>query len=784
MFRRYAVRISTPRWVPFLGEETYLSADRGSLKQIYKHGQFGYRQPWTVELPLRSTNLGDKLFSDSACIIPQLLGYDPRTLEARMRCGATFAVVGLAAGPVSAWLFSSNPTSKPLTVRHSYFRPSDEATGICQESSWAYGTRKRAQVSDCVALADDLTARNGTYYVGNFDTSDYHVPVASHGSCTLGFSYLEQENGTEGFWAVGDKDVAGIVKEAVQRLGRNEMIAGVGTTLCDARRQWFITLPLVAITTRPRQRTSDHMRWHHDTPLRAGVITTQRHVDHGKMTPATFDLPHGATNAGESQVPRPSRTTRMRTVRTVASLFSVLFGLAVAQETGNHPEWPRWCGKVYQPEYPSFDPGGQAVEPPKLPGGPALDIQFKPRYSIYLESDKQAEFVVNAGVSKWRGQPWPGLDAPDTAPKVVFTINLVSNNDVLVSDTLKVGSEQKVFAFNLTGLKPSFDPYQVVLFGATESGAPNVTATSEFLLLPEKTTGSVTKLDNLNGGMLFRSAATGHKFEPFLPYGFYASCDNFLCDKDNIRKIKAYHDLGLNSMVSLTTIFNSRQAYEYLDSLDLRFMYDLRGYYKNLTAVREQVAAIKDFDAIYSYWGSDEPDGHQDPFHLLPEARDTIRKLDPYHPVSVTLNCQNFYFKEYTAGADFIMEDVYPIGINSTFSKWGTPCNATYGDCGCDNCEGNVQDVGRRLDDLARYEGYHGLWPKTKAHNPQSFHGEVVNGGYEPIGDDVVISLPESLAIKAKESVVWGNGTWTLEGSEVRLKGQSAMSTNMIILRA
>ncbi|PWI69879.1 hypothetical protein PCL_00791 [Purpureocillium lilacinum] len=154
-------------------------------------------------------------------------------LRPKMHCGATFLIVGLAASPVSAWLFSSNPTSKPLTARHSYFRPSDEATGICQESSWAYGTRKRAQISDCVALADDLTARNGTYYVGNFDTSDYHVPVASHGSCTLGFSYLEQENGTEGFWAVGDKDVAGIVKEAVQRLGRNEMIAGVGTTLCQ-----------------------------------------------------------------------------------------------------------------------------------------------------------------------------------------------------------------------------------------------------------------------------------------------------------------------------------------------------------------------------------------------------------------------------------------------------------------------------------------------------------------------------------------------------------------------
>jgi hypothetical protein len=73
------------------------------------------------------------------------------------------------------------------------------------------------------------------------------------------------------------------------------------------------------------------------------------------------------------------------------------------------------------------------------------------------------------------------------------------------------------------------------------------------------------------------------------------------------------------------------------------------------------------------------------------------------------------------------MEDAYPIGINSTFSKWGTACNATHGDCGCDNCLGGahaVQDVRDRLDTLARYERWEGLWPKTKVHNPQSFHGE------------------------------------------------------------
>jgi len=93
----------------------------------------------------------------------------------------------------------------------------------------------------------------------------------------------------------------------------------------------------------------------------------------------------------------------------------------------------------------------------------------------------------------------------------------------------------------------------------------------------------------------------------------------------------------------------------------------------------------------------------------------------------VVLNCQNYYFKNYTAGADIIMEDTYPIGINETWSKWNTTCNTTIGDCGCDNCLGGshaVQDVRDRLDVLARYEQWEGLWPKMKIHNPQSFHGE------------------------------------------------------------
>ncbi|KAG5973547.1 hypothetical protein E4U55_000430 [Claviceps digitariae] len=100
------------------------------------------------------------------------------------------------------------------------------------------------------------------------------------------------------------------------------------------------------------------------------------------------------------------------------------------------------------------------------------------------------------------------------------------------------------------------------------------------------------------------------------------------------------------------------------------------------------------------------------------------------------------------------MEDVYPIGINSTFNKWGTPCNTTYGDCGCDNCVGNVQDVSTRLDTLAEYETWLKLWPKTKAHNPQTFHGE----GYwsrNPTDEEVVAMSALAFHHGAKLIAAW-----------------------------
>lgn len=101
------------------------------------------------------------------------------------------------------------------------------------------------------------------------------------------------------------------------------------------------------------------------------------------------------------------------------------------------------------------------------------------------------------------------------------------------------------------------------------------------------------------------------------------------------------------------------------------------------------------------------------------------------------------------------MEDAYPIGTNSTYSKWGTVVNSTYGNSGCDGpCEGNVQDVSDRLDHLTQYEQWLGLYPKTKAHNPQAFHGE----GYwmrDPTIEEAVAMNALAFNHGAKSIIAW-----------------------------
>ncbi|KAI1452374.1 hypothetical protein F4805DRAFT_30648 [Annulohypoxylon moriforme] len=473
----------------------------------------------------------------------------------------------------------------------------------------------------------------------------------------------------------------------------------------------------------------------------------------------------------------------MKTITFVSGVLAATLVCAQSQsETGQHPGWPRWCGKVYEPGYPAFEPGGETTEPTLInpDGSPNLYVQIKPRHSIYLEGEKKGSIVVNAALSPWYGEPWTNstTDGPATEPftELFFSISLASDNSAggpIVKGSAPINASAAVFDFDLSGLEPRLAPYDVVLFGMSKLGEQSYMANSSFRYLPDIAPGgSATKIDNLNGGLLFRNAQTGGVFEPLLPYGFYGLYNGSNSTAESQAFVSEYSSggKGLNGIISLAGFADTNPVYDSMDASSMRFMFDLRGSYKNLTDVEQRVNTIKSHSSLFAYWTADEPDGWQVPFDVTPAAQELIHELDPYHPVAVTLNCQDYYFGEYSGGGDILMADPYPIAINSTFSKWGTACNRTLGDCGCDNCEGNVQDVTSRLDDLIQYEKWLGRWPLPKFINPQAFYGEDYWFRYPTTAEAFVMN-----ALAFNRGVA-GTFAWTWPTSQELFEAHSQMA--------
>ena len=157
--------------------------------------------------------------------------------------------------------------------------------------------------------------------------------------------------------------------------------------------------------------------------------------------------------------------------------------------------------------------------------------------------------------------------------------------------------------------------------------------------------------------------------------------------------------------------------------------------YKNLSAVAEEVSRIKSRKNLLLWYTADEPDGWGDPSDAAGFAYDKIYDIDGYHPVSLVLNCQDYQFEAYTTGTDIVMQDAYTVGINATDSVvWDTECTPDYGDCGCDNCVGEFEDISRRVDQFADrlrtlgWERTKAVWTVSQAFGGSSYWSRIPTG--------------------------------------------------------
>ncbi|EME46147.1 hypothetical protein DOTSEDRAFT_70221 [Dothistroma septosporum NZE10] len=405
---------------------------------------------------------------------------------------------------------------------------------------------------------------------------------------------------------------------------------------------------------------------------------------------------------------------------------------------------------------PNFDPGGW-LYPPTEYSDQRLNLRIKPRYTIYDSSERSAEFIVDAQLSYTHGESYllPSSKTKDDH-YLDIRINLVEEEKVLIEEKLLINSSSSLFNFELRDLKARLDPYAIELH-AQVPGPKGRTyhADTELYFLPAKNNGSTVKIDNLYGGMMVANNVTKYGFEPLLPFGFYTSCDGYL--NYSLTNVSAYKNLGFNAINPVCAFAEGDLDYmfDWLDMENLWFQYDMRDSYLNLSSVAEQIPLVKHRSSFLSWYTADEPDGWQYNLSSTKAAYDLLKKEDPYHPTGLVLNCNNYYFEEYSSGTDYIMEDAYPVGIDPTFSrKFNTTCNETYGDCGCDDCKGSLLDVSDRLNTFSEYQGWLGTREKPLWSVLQAFFGEKY-WARSPTPAETWVMMILSFNHKAKAIMSW-----------------------------
>ena len=181
----------------------------------------------------------------------------------------------------------------------------------------------------------------------------------------------------------------------------------------------------------------------------------------------------------------------------------------------------------------------------------------------------------------------------------------VSNN------TVKVNSTGSLFEFDLTSFEPSFKAYNIFIVALGPDSRVYRASTTLLRLLNRTDGGSVTKIDNLYGGLLVRATNTSNSaWTSLFPYSFYLDGGWLGRSSQNMRVLKnnGYNVLHIVPGGSLG--YDFEQLDDWLDQaqqLGLWIMFDMRWQYQNASGVKWQVNRLMARPNMLLWYTADEP---------------------------------------------------------------------------------------------------------------------------------------------------------------------------------
>ncbi len=238
---------------------------------------------------------------------------------------------------------------------------------------------------------------------------------------------------------------------------------------------------------------------------------------------------------------------------------------------------------------------------------------------------------------------------------------IIRNNNLLVRNTgLQKGINR--IPVDITGFNQGKKPLRCLVRDSAGKILEDTTIT--LTILPPKF--NEVKTDRLTGTLIIHGL-------PFIPFGFYAYSPvyptlpeeeavkgfNMMSPYQKIRKKtlkqrKAYMDrcaaLGMKVNYNLLSVAGEGGVRSKMNATDEK---------KRKLLIRE-INTFKDHPALLSWYIADEPVGQGKPPGPLMETYKLIKKVDPYHPVTVVFMTPSQAWR-YAGTMDIVMADPYPI---------------------------------------------------------------------------------------------------------------------------
>lgn len=212
-------------------------------------------------------------------------------------------------------------------------------------------------------------------------------------------------------------------------------------------------------------------------------------------------------------------------------------------------------------------------------------------------------------------------------------------------------------------LKPEFHKIEASLRVGWKKG-PEYSAKTILTVLQYKP--NEVKTDRLTGGLIVNR-------KPFFPFGFYCySPVNLKLPEEEI--VKGFNMMSPYQKIHPQTIGERKAYMDRCAEIGMKVHYNLLSVSASTgpkadTIPEEEktrrliteIRAFMNHPALLGWYISDEPNGFKIDPVILEKIYNTVKEIDPWHPVSMVFMAPFMASRKYSAAFDIVMADPYPV---------------------------------------------------------------------------------------------------------------------------